>query len=68
MRLISLINTELGADIGAAAVFLAPAPRQLAELLRDEHGFDDEELGPDGIDGLEQLVSAAPGSPAGTQA
>ena len=26
-------------DVGPAAVFLAPTPRQLAALLRDKHGL-----------------------------
>ncbi|HEX4829600.1 MAG TPA: amino acid adenylation domain-containing protein [Trebonia sp.] len=45
MRLINMLSTELNVDVGASAVFLAPTPRQLAALLRDEHGLNDEELG-----------------------
>jgi amino acid adenylation domain-containing protein len=52
MRLITMIDTELEVNVGAAAVFLAPTPRQLAALLRDEHGFDDTDLSVDGTDGL----------------
>jgi acyl carrier protein len=52
MQLIGALDDELGVDIGVAAVFLAPAPRQLAALLRDQHGLQDDELGPDGLDGF----------------
>ncbi len=55
MRLISVLDNELGVDVGVAAVFLAPTPRQLAALLRDRHGLLDDELGPDGVDGIGQL-------------
>ncbi len=57
MRLVSMINTELEVDIGVAAVFQGPAPRQLAAVLRDKHGLQDEELGADGIAGLEELAA-----------
>ena len=43
MRLIGVLDQELGVEVGAASVFVAPTPRQLAALLRDEHGFSDEE-------------------------
>jgi amino acid adenylation domain-containing protein len=46
MRLIGVLDAELEVDVGVAAVFLAPTPRQLAALLRDKHGLDDEDLGP----------------------
>jgi acyl carrier protein len=49
MRLISVLGSELDVDLGVSAVFLAPTPRQLAALLRDKHGLDDEELGADGL-------------------
>ncbi len=46
MQLITLIDDELAADIdvNVTAVFLAPNPRQLAELLRDKHGLEDVDL------------------------
>jgi acyl carrier protein len=44
MRLVSVLDAELEVDIGAATVFLAPTPRQLAALLRTEHGFGDRDL------------------------
>jgi amino acid adenylation domain-containing protein len=56
MRLIAMMGSELQVDVGAAAVFLAPTPRQLAALLRDEHGFADTDL--DDLDGLEGLEEA----------
>jgi amino acid adenylation domain-containing protein len=44
MRLITMMASELQVDVGAAAVFLAPTPRQLAALLCDQHGFVDTDL------------------------
>jgi amino acid adenylation domain-containing protein len=44
MRLINVLSSELNVDLGASAVFVAPTPRQLAALLRDEHGLEDEGL------------------------
>ena len=38
MRLITMLDSELDVDLDVAAVFLAPTARQLAALLRDEHG------------------------------
>jgi acyl carrier protein len=58
MRLIAMMDDELAVDVGAAAVFLAPTPRQLAAVLRADHGLQDAELGADGLDGLEQLADA----------
>jgi amino acid adenylation domain-containing protein len=49
MRLVTRLREELAIDLDIAAVFLTPTPRQLAEVLRDEHGFADGELGPDGV-------------------
>jgi amino acid adenylation domain-containing protein len=60
MRLISLLDDELEVDISVAAVFLAPTPAQLAALLRDKHGFDDVDLGADGLD--EQFWDEEPGT------
>jgi amino acid adenylation domain-containing protein len=60
MRLITMMDDELDVDIGVTAVFLAPTPRQLAALLRDEHDLDDEDLGADGIEGLDQLTGDDP--------
>jgi amino acid adenylation domain-containing protein len=45
MRLVTALDTELDVEVGVAAVFLAPTARQLAALLRDEHGFNDRSLG-----------------------
>jgi amino acid adenylation domain-containing protein len=56
MRLIAMMGSELQVDVGAAAVFLAPTPRQLAALLRDEHGFADSDL--DDLSGLDDLEEA----------
>jgi acyl-coenzyme A synthetase/AMP-(fatty) acid ligase/acyl carrier protein len=43
MRMIGVLDQELGVEVGAASVFVAPTPRQLAALLRDQHGFSDGE-------------------------
>jgi hypothetical protein len=64
MRLIALMDDELEVDIGAAAVFLAPAPRALAALLRDKHGLRDAELGASGLGDLDELVREEPGTSA----
>jgi amino acid adenylation domain-containing protein len=50
MRLISELDNELEVEVGAATVFLASTPRQLAVLLCDEHGLEDEELGAGGLE------------------
>ncbi len=60
MRLISMLGDELGVDVGAMAVFLSPTPRQLAALLRDEHGLPDTELSPAEIAELEQITGDGP--------
>ena len=45
MRLISVLDEELGVEVGPASVFVAPSPRKLAALLRDKHGFSDADPG-----------------------
>jgi amino acid adenylation domain-containing protein len=52
MQLIAKLRAAIAVDLDVSSVFLAPTPRQLAALLRDEHGYDDVELGEDGIEGL----------------
>jgi amino acid adenylation domain-containing protein len=54
MRLVSILDDELEVDVGGAAVFLAPTPRRLAALLRDQHGLD--EAGP-GAEGTEEQLT-----------
>jgi acyl carrier protein len=49
MRMVTMVDNELGIDIGTAAMFLAPNPRQLAALLRDKHGLRDAELDAIGV-------------------
>jgi amino acid adenylation domain-containing protein len=44
MQLVTTLQDELEVDVDVAEVFLSPSPRQLAALLRDKHGFEDEEL------------------------
>jgi hypothetical protein len=41
-------------DVGVAAVFQAPTPRQLAALLRDSYDMDDADTDADGIEGLRE--------------
>jgi acyl-coenzyme A synthetase/AMP-(fatty) acid ligase/acyl carrier protein len=55
MRLITVLDEELEVDVGPAAVFLAPTPRQLTALLRDKHGLEDAELTADDLVGLDSL-------------
>jgi acyl-coenzyme A synthetase/AMP-(fatty) acid ligase len=52
MQLITQLRATLAVDLDIAAVFLSPAPRQLGALLRDKHGFEDEDLGAGGIEDL----------------
>jgi amino acid adenylation domain-containing protein len=44
MQLVTQLREHLAVDLDVASVFLTPTPQQLAALLRDKHGFDDEEL------------------------
>jgi hypothetical protein len=60
MRLITQLRTALGADLDITAVFLHPTPRQLAAVLRDEHGFADPDLGPDVAAGLDRYLQGDP--------
>jgi acyl carrier protein len=55
MQLITKLRATLDVDLDVAAVFLAPAPQQLAALLRDTHGFDDADLGAEGTEGLPEV-------------
>jgi acyl carrier protein len=65
MRLVTELRDALAADLDVTAVFLTPTPRQLAALLRDKHGFEDTELGPDGVAGLDRHLAS--GSAAGAE-
>ncbi len=60
MRLITQLRAALAVDLDITAVFLTPTPRQLAAVLRDKHGFADEDLGPDGIGGLDRHLQENP--------
>ena len=55
MQLTTQVRAMLAVDLDVAMVFLAPTARQLAALLRDKHGLIDEELGAEGIDGIDGL-------------
>jgi hypothetical protein len=50
MQLITELRRTLAADLDVTAVFLAPAPRQLAALLAAEHGFADSVLNDSALD------------------
>jgi amino acid adenylation domain-containing protein len=56
MQLIARLRTAVGADLSISTVFLSPAPCQLAAVLRDEHGYHDADLGPDGVAGLDSYL------------
>jgi acyl carrier protein len=58
MRLISQLRANLAVDLDVSAVFAAPTPRQLAALLRDDHGIDDADLDQESIEGLTQTTDA----------
>jgi amino acid adenylation domain-containing protein len=45
MQLVTGLRDDLAVDVNLASIFLAPTPRQLTELLRDEHGLADDDLG-----------------------
>jgi hypothetical protein len=60
MQLITQVRAMLAVDLDITAVFLTPTPRQLAEVLRDKHGFADSDLGPDGVEGLDQFLQDDP--------
>ncbi|MGH3394349.1 MAG: non-ribosomal peptide synthetase [Streptosporangiaceae bacterium] len=49
MQLITEVRGTLAVDLDVTAVFLAPAPRQLAALLVAEHGFADSDLDEIGV-------------------
>jgi hypothetical protein len=60
MRLITELRAALAVDLDITAVFLSPAPRQLAAVLRDKHGFADGDLGPDVAAGLDRYLQENP--------
>jgi acyl carrier protein len=66
MQLITELRDTLAADLDVTAIFLTPTPQQLAALLRDKHGFEDTELGPDGVAGLDRYLATGSAEPGGT--
>ena len=52
MALVSELRSALAVDLDVSAIFVTPAPQQLAGLLRDEHGLDDAELADESLDDL----------------
>jgi enterobactin synthetase component F len=59
MQLVTRLRDDLAVDVGVADIFVAPAPRQLAAVLRDRHGVDDADLDEGGLDGLSDEETAA---------
>ena len=59
MQLITGLRDDLAVDLNLASVFLAHTPRQLTELLRDEHGLEDAD-----IDDLAELSDEPATTPA----
>jgi aryl carrier-like protein len=64
MHLVTKLRSALAVDLDVAALFLAPAPRQLAALLRDKHGLDDADLSAEG-NGQQQSTDEETGTMAG---
>ena len=52
MQLVTELRSSLAVDLDVSAIFLTPAPQQLAGLLRDKHGLDDAELDDESLDDL----------------
>jgi amino acid adenylation domain-containing protein len=50
MQLVTELRNALAVNLDVAAIFLTPTPQQLAALLRDKHGFTDEDLDEEAID------------------
>jgi amino acid adenylation domain-containing protein len=61
MRLITQLRTDLAVDLDVSAVFVTPAPQQLAAILRDAHGIDDGDLTEESIEELEEMTDASAG-------
>jgi hypothetical protein len=60
MALTGELGRELDVDVGVSAVFVAPTPRQLAAVLRDQHGLRDEELNDVDLGGADLIESDGP--------
>jgi amino acid adenylation domain-containing protein len=52
MQLVTQLRGTLDVDLDVSAIFLTPAPQQLASMLRDKHGLDDAELTDESLDDL----------------
>jgi amino acid adenylation domain-containing protein len=52
MQLVTELRRSLAVDLDVSAIFLTPAPQQLAGMLRDKHGLDDAELTEESLDDL----------------
>ncbi len=52
MQLVTELRSSLAVDLDVSAIFVTPAPQQLAGLLRDKHGLDDAELDDESLDDL----------------
>ncbi|WP_199511575.1 non-ribosomal peptide synthetase [Nucisporomicrobium flavum] len=58
MQLIAQLRKELAVDSDVSAIFLAPTPAQLTEMLRDRHGLEDTRLDEIDLDALEEAPAA----------
>jgi hypothetical protein len=56
LQLIAELYSALAVDLDVSAVFLNPTPQRLADVLRDEYGFDDAGLDEESIEDLERQL------------
>ncbi|MGH3408395.1 MAG: non-ribosomal peptide synthetase, partial [Streptosporangiaceae bacterium] len=61
MQLVAELRSSLAVDLDVSAIFVTPAPQQLAGLLRDKHGLDDAELDDESLDDLTAAASGERG-------
>ncbi|HEX3492975.1 MAG TPA: phosphopantetheine-binding protein, partial [Streptosporangiaceae bacterium] len=56
MQLVTELRRSLAVDLDVSAIFLTPAPQQLAGMLRDKHDLDDADLDDESLDDLTPTV------------
>jgi amino acid adenylation domain-containing protein len=56
MQLVTELRRALAVDLDVSAIFLTPAPQQLAAMLRDKHDLDDADLNDESLDDLTPTV------------
>jgi acyl carrier protein len=57
LQLIAQLYSTLAVDLDVSAVFLAPTAQQLADVLREKHGFEDASLDEESIEDVEKLAA-----------